>query len=58
MAKRQKCEECGDYKDCNEIGLCHDCIQDNIDLDDEHFDEGFDEDWLPEDDMPEDEVEY
>lgn len=52
---RRKCEECGDYKDCNEIGLCHDCIQDSLDLDDDYDYE--DEDWLPEDDM-EDEVEY
>jgi NMD protein affecting ribosome stability and mRNA decay len=35
---KQKCEECGDYKDCNDDGVCFDCIQDRFDL----------EDWLPE----------
>lgn len=44
---RQKCEECGDFKDCNDIGICHDCIQDDFDLDE----------WLPEDEDTEDEVE-
>lgn len=51
---RQKCEECGDYKDCNDIGLCNDCIQDSYDMEDLDRDDL--EDWLPEDDM-ENEVE-
>ena len=36
---RQECEECGDYKNCNDEGVCFDCLQDRADL----------EEWLPED---------
>lgn len=37
---RQKCEECGEYKKCNDENICFDCVQDSYDL----------EEWLPEDD--------
>jgi hypothetical protein len=40
---RKKCEECGDYKFVNDDDICTDCKQDRIDMEDE--------DWLPEDDM-------
>lgn len=36
---RQKCEDCGEHKNCNDDGICFDCVQDSYDL----------EDWLPED---------
>jgi len=39
----QKCEECGDYRHCNDGGICFDCLQDRSDL----------EDWLPEDEEDE-----
>jgi ribosomal protein L32 len=42
---RQKCEECGDYKHCNEDSICFDCVQDRQDL----------QDWLPEDEEDESE---
>lgn len=42
---RQKCEECGDFKNCNDDGICFDCLQDKYDL----------EEWLPEDGYEEDE---
>jgi len=41
---RQKCEECGEFKPCNEDSVCFDCVQDNYDL----------EDWLPENEDDED----
>lgn len=44
---RQKCEECGEYALCNEDGVCYGCIQDRYDL----------EEWLPEEESEEDEVE-
>ena len=44
---RSKCEVCGDYRAVNNEGVCYDCLQDELDL----------EDWLPEDDdEEEDEV--
>ncbi len=44
---RQKCEECGEFKPCNEDSVCFDCVQDNYDL----------EDWLPENEDDEDDNE-
>jgi len=48
---RQKCEECGDYKTCDDNGICYDCLQDKSDM----------EDWLIKDeeetDHKEDELE-
>lgn len=41
---RRTCEECGDYKTCNEDGICYDCLQDRYDL----------EEWQPEDGYEED----
>lgn len=31
---RTECEECGEYKLCNEEDVCYDCIQDQQDLED------------------------
>jgi rRNA maturation protein Nop10 len=36
---RQKCEECGDYTECDDDSVCFNCRQDQYDL----------EEWLPED---------
>lgn len=36
---RQKCDICGEHKQCNDKDECFDCVQDKYDL----------EDWLPED---------
>ena len=44
---RQTCEECGDYKTCNDEGVCFDCLQDHFDL----------EEWLPEDGYDEEDLE-
>lgn len=44
---RQTCEECGDFTDCNEDGVCFNCLQERHDL----------EEWLPEDGYDEEEVE-
>lgn len=44
---KQKCDECGDYRDCNDEGICFDCLQDRFDL----------EEWLPEDEEADEEAE-
>jgi len=36
---RETCQECGEFKSCNDDGICFECLQDKADL----------EDWLPED---------
>lgn len=41
---KQKCEVCGDFKSCNEDGMCFDCLQDESDLEDWNLENGFDED--------------
>jgi hypothetical protein len=33
--KRDKCDICGDFKTLNEDDICYDCLQDEIDLEEE-----------------------
>ena len=35
MEQREKCEECNDWRYVNDDGICADCEQDAIDLEDE-----------------------
>lgn len=44
---RQVCVECGDYRGCNDEGICSGCLQDASDMEDYEVDEdsgGDDED--------------
>lgn len=52
--ERERCDECGDFRYCNEDGICSDCEQDELDryyeeLEDEEEEEL--EDSLDEDDV-------
>lgn len=40
---RQNCEDCGEYKICNDEDVCYDCLQDRVDLDIYNDDAGMDE---------------
>jgi hypothetical protein len=47
---RQTCVECGDYRGCDENGVCSGCLQDASDLEDYEVDEDSDEEVDDEED--------